>query len=390
MSHHNRQFSVGQRNSAYSGAPRAKGIKPILFYSVFAGLLTTNVLTIVAFLMSTDITNLATYQTDHIRTAYQDRIVQLRQDVDRLHSRQYAQAGNLNLQLQELSSQQEMLNAQHSYVKALASQASELGLKTAAADTPASGVDPLVTGSLLPAQQPGAGNLLGVSQSIQQMMTDNRLALTALSEAAITSTDSIVEQLDRIGIKADLPSLSLATGVGGPYEPPKDEEQTYSLLNDANMVMSAFERFRVAREIAELAPVNRPISSSARISSNFGNRKDPFLKRSAFHAGMDFAATTGTSVLSAGPGKIIFAGRKGGYGKVIEVEHIGGFTTRYAHLSAFVGKVGQRVDTGTVIAKVGSTGRSTGPHLHFEVRKNGQPVNPAKFLQVGKELANLL
>lgn len=384
-----RRFSIGRSTPAYQGEIPTQGVKPILFYSVFAALLTTNVLTLVAFLMSSDITSLARHQTDYIQAAYQDRIIQLRQDVDRLHSRQYAQAGNLNLQLQELSVQQDVLNEQHNYVKALAVKAQELGLKTATLDTAEVVQKTLVTGAAPNTRRGELPDIGYVSEAISQMMTENRLALSALSEAAIVSTDTIIEQLDAIGIEPDLPSLSPG-GVGGPFEPARDETQITSLLDDANAVAAAFERFRVARDVAALAPVQRPLIGNARISSNFGNRKDPFLKRSAFHAGMDFAAPSGTPVVSAGPGKIIFAGRKSGYGKVVEVQHIGGLVTRYAHLSAYVAKAGQHVEAGTIIAKVGSTGRSTGPHLHFEVRKSDTPVNPAKFLKVGTQLARFL
>jgi murein DD-endopeptidase MepM/ murein hydrolase activator NlpD len=127
-----------------------------------------------------------------------------------------------------------------------------------------------------------------------------------------------------------------------------------------------------------------------RMSSGYGNRKDPFTRRKAFHAGVDFPAPSGTTVLSAGAGTVVFAGQKSGYGNVVEVSHGGGLITRYAHLSAFLVKEGQAVSTGTPIARVGSTGRSTGPHLHFEVRRKDGAVDPAGYLAVGKRLRQYL
>lgn len=105
---------------------------------------------------------------------------------------------------------------------------------------------------------------------------------------------------------------------------------------------------------------------------------------------MDFPAPRGTTVLSAGYGKVSFVGEKSGYGNVVEVTHTTGLITRYGHLSAFLVKEGQVVNTGTPIAQVGSTGRSTGPHLHFEVRRKDVAVDPGKYLAAGKQLARFL
>jgi murein DD-endopeptidase MepM/ murein hydrolase activator NlpD len=132
------------------------------------------------------------------------------------------------------------------------------------------------------------------------------------------------------------------------------------------------------------------MSSLNRISSTFGNRKDPFTGGRAFHAGLDFPAPRGTTVLSAGFGKVSFVGEKSGYGNLVEITHTTGLITRYGHLSAFLVKEGQVVDMGTPIAKVGSTGRSTGPHLHFEVRRKDVAVDPGKYLAAGKRLARFL
>ncbi|RZA07183.1 MAG: hypothetical protein EOP02_37665, partial [Proteobacteria bacterium] len=119
-------FSRAGRPVAAS-KPKSQGIRPALFYGLFGGLLATNVLTLVAFLMVPDISGLMSGQTDTVVAAYEDRIAQLRVEVDRLHSRHFAQAGDINLQLQELSQQQELLLEQHQLVKQLADKAAELG-----------------------------------------------------------------------------------------------------------------------------------------------------------------------------------------------------------------------------------------------------------------------
>ena len=116
-------------------------------------------------------------------------------------------------------------------------------------------------------------------------------------------------------------------------------------------------------------------------SSDFGRRIDPFTGQSAFHEGIDFAADVGTPIVAAASGKVIFAGEHPQYGKMVEIDHGNGLVTRYAHASQLNVREGDLVLRGQRVATVGSTGRSTGPHLHFEVRLNGVPQNPARFLQ---------
>ncbi len=116
-------------------------------------------------------------------------------------------------------------------------------------------------------------------------------------------------------------------------------------------------------------------------SSNFGYRIDPFTGQNAFHEGVDFVADVGTPVLAAASGKVVFAGEHPQYGKMVEIDHGNGLVTRYAHASELNVSEGDLVLRGQRVATVGSTGRSTGPHLHFEVRLNGVPQNPARFLQ---------
>jgi murein DD-endopeptidase MepM/ murein hydrolase activator NlpD len=118
------------------------------------------------------------------------------------------------------------------------------------------------------------------------------------------------------------------------------------------------------------------------MSSGFGYRSDPFDGEEAFHAGLDFKAPMGALVFAAARGRVAFVGQRSGYGNCVEIDHGNGLRTRYAHMSKFRARVGQSVIAGQPIGAVGSTGRSTGPHLHVEVRLNDQPVNPRPFLEV--------
>ena len=364
-----------------------RGISPTLFYGLFAALCGTNVLTAIAFIMSPDIAGLVSGQTDVVLSAYEDRIAQLRVEVDRLHSRNYAQAGDLNLQLQELAQQQEVLSEQHQFVELLAQKANELGIETElpepADDDDQAALTPKVDTSATPAEE-----IREAAAEMDQMMLETRLALAAISEAATDSADEILSELRAVGIRPKLPPAS--SGVGGPLLPAQDGPDEMSLVDDANEVMDALSRFKAARDAIDGAPIHTPIVGDLRSSSGYGNRRDPFTGGKAFHAGIDFPEPKGTAVLAAGDGVVSFVGQRSGYGNVVEITHASGLITRYAHLSSFIATEGQTVKTGTPIAKVGSTGRSTGPHLHFEVRRDDQAIDPKTFLAVGTRLQHFV
>ena len=146
---------------------------------------------------------------------------------------------------------------------------------------------------------------------------------------------------------------------------------------------------RMGLSLARMAALERTLdgipqvlpASAASISSGFGYRSDPFTRSAAMHSGLDFKGPIGAPIYAAAKGRVSFVGRKSGYGNVVEVSHGNGLMTRYAHMSSFNAKVGQAVEAGDRIGAIGNTGRSTGPHLHFEVRINDRAVNPRPFLE---------
>jgi murein DD-endopeptidase MepM/ murein hydrolase activator NlpD len=377
------QASFGRSDSGSQQARASRaGIHPALFYGMFAVLLAGNALLVTAFLLSSDIARLLSGQNEQVIAAYENRIAQLRVEVDRLHSRSYAQAGDINLQLQELAQQQEVLVEQHQLVRVLVDKAGELGIEAATLAAPASGdtaLTPLVSGN---------PDIDATAAAVAQMMGETEFAMTSIAETATERTASIVAELGDLGIKVDLP-VGL-DGVGGPLLAAREGGEVSPMIDDANAVMAALVRYKAARDSIDGAPIHMPVSGNFRQSSGFGNRTDPFTGGRAFHSGLDFAAPKGTTVLSAGKGIVSFVGTKSGYGSVVEVTHANGLVTRYAHLSGFLSEEGQSVNTGTPIAKVGSTGRSTGPHLHFEVRKADDAINPKAFIEAGKRLLAIL
>lgn len=180
------------------------------------------------------------------------------------------------------------------------------------------------------------------------------------------------------------------------YEAEADEEkQLITRLRDQRSALEAAEaqlvrdseqianliRQRLAAQSGAVRGTGRFVfPANARISSGFGNRVHPILGYSRFHGGVDFAGPQGTAIYAADSGQVIFAGWYGGYGQAVIIDHGGGLTTLYAHASRLFVREGQAVQQGQSIAAIGSTGLSTGPHLHFEVRQNGNPVNPMGYL----------
>jgi murein DD-endopeptidase MepM/ murein hydrolase activator NlpD len=173
---------------------------------------------------------------------------------------------------------------------------------------------------------------------------------------------------DGEGVSTQIPDLSAMVA--------KLEQQ----VDDRESQLAALENVILARELKkEIHPEGRPVRSGF-ISSYFGERADPFDGREAFHKGVDFAGTAGSPVVAVAAGVVTWAGERSGYGKLVEINHGDGYVTRYAHNERTLVGVGQTVKRGDEIALMGSTGHSTGPHVHFEVVRNGRQVDPLSFI----------
>ncbi len=216
-------------------------------------------------------------------------------------------------------------------------------------------------------------------------------ALAELEARQIVFVERLTRYADRRAERAAIairklglnPQAMLNSGdtdaMGGPLE---------QLTTAANgEIDPRFERLGLS--ITRMAALERGLDSIPQVapahvemvSSSYGYRRDPFTGAGAMHNGLDFRGPHGAPIYAAAKGTITFAGRKSGYGKTIEISHGNGMMTRYAHMSRYAGTLGQEVGAGDVIGAIGSTGRSTGPHLHFEVRINDRPVNPRPFLE---------
>lgn len=362
---------------------------------------------------------------------YEDRIAALRAQVDRVTSRQLLDQQIVEDKVEKLLQQQMALSSRHGRLGTLLDRAEESGIaekdeqpslaapqayqKRADASGGLKAIERLMgIGGKEPAQKmalayapqtaPGRQEAMSdradrlfskVTLSLKDIEQEQKDRIDSLTAGASEATDAIMTILARTGVKvagneATATESAAATesddAVGGPFVEPETTEAFDSSLVGLD---TALGRLESVRSQARKLPFNNP-SPASDITSSFGNRPDPFLGRLALHAGIDFRAPTGTRILATAPGTVITAGKSGGYGNMVEIDHGNGITTRYAHLSTILVNVGDKITTGEAIARSGSTGRSTGPHLHYEVRLNGEAVDPMRFLTAGIKLSHYI
>ncbi|MFZ2869380.1 M23 family metallopeptidase [Zavarzinia sp.] len=213
-----------------------------------------------------------------------------------------------------------------------------------------------------------------------------------LVERLKPATDVEVALLERnlAPTRLDLDSVVAAVadeGSGGPLLPVMDDLAPTIENARLNDLTNSTARLDALKAAAISMPLALPVRlDGIEVRSNFGNRRDPINRRAAFHAGIDFGGAVGTPVFATAPGEVVSAGWAGAYGRAVRIRHAFGLETQYAHLSRVSVKVGDKVDAGDVIGKLGSTGRSTGPHLHYEVRLLDAPNDPMRFIEAGRNV----
>ena len=223
-----------------------------------------------------------------------------------------------------------------------------------------------------------------------KLIEDQASFLDMLEEEAVQQAESARGVIRLTGVPAS--RVLEQTGMGGPLIPinftasgatgaPTDPFDLRIYEVEARLI-EAQEYERAMRSL----PLGLPVQGSYRETSGFGYRSDPFTRRATFHEGTDLAAFTGAPIIAPAPGKIIHAGIKGSYGRTVEIDHGAGFKTRYGHMNSIAVKLGQEVAIGQKIGTMGSTGRSTGPHLHYEIYFRGKSYDPLKFLRAGKHV----
>lgn len=354
-----------------------------------------------------DILSAAIDRTVRLQHAYEDRIAALRSQIDRINSRQLIDQEAFEAKIATLMARQDILKENEAKVGAVLERARQHGLKLPPINAGGAPLPDQMDApkrqaswfdSVLPAPPTRAvraeNRIAGAARSVESLAERQSLAVVALAELAERDTKTIERVVGKLGLRlADeerpagseaLPRSKPKDGMGGPLVPVVDASALFARAD------AAIERFGRVRRTIGLLPLGAPIKGDPQVTSGFGTRNDPFLGSLAMHTGLDFRAETGDPVVATGSGVVTDAGRQGGYGNMIEIDHGNGISTRFGHLSRIGVEVGARVKPGDVIGFAGSTGRSTGPHLHYETRINGDPVNPSGWVEAGEQLGPVL
>ena len=234
----------------------------------------------------------------------------------------------------------------------------------------------------------GATARLGLmSLSLDRAERRQEKALDEIAADARTGAAKLASVIAHTGLAADsLVPPAVKGGVGGPYIPLSVDPAAPAF--DKTLAAAArdvAEADRLSR-LMPILPVRAPLIGDAVVSSPFGYRTDPFLGKPELHPGVDLVQDYGSEIHATAGGRVTHAGPMGGYGDMVEIDHGNGLVTRYGHLSEILVAEGEEVTAGALLGRLGSTGRSTGPHLHYEVRVDGEPVDPERFLAAGAPL----
>lgn len=382
-----------------------------------------------------NIISAATARQARVQQAYEDRISALRAQVDRITSRQLLDQQLMETRVTELIERQSRLSDRHGRLGPILDRAGReiSGPLPLSAPLPSqrNSAVPEITGSIekpekqvraaavganpfanwttrganpspmpvmaayassaQPASQADRADELFVTinRSLKEIEDDQLAHITQLADAASLSADAISNALETAGLPVDLdlPADGMArTDVGGPLIPVDTANLFDMRLRELDEALQTLSH--VKSEVRRL-PLSNPAPGHV-VTSTFGVRRDPLIGSAAFHSGMDFRAPVGMEARASAAGTVVKAGWNGGYGRMVEIDHGQGFSTRYAHLSHISVSEGQKVEAGDIVGRTGNTGRSTGPHLHYEVRQNGTPLNPLRFLKAGKAIEKYL
>ncbi len=350
-----------------------------------------------------------------VQQAYEDRISALRAHVDRITSRQLLDQHLMESKVSELIERQTQLYQRHGRIGPMLERA-EAEASPDVAPIPADKPDnraalpsaPTMTAfASASAVPPPAATpfsfwsakkavavesvadradklFVTINQSLRTIEDEQLVRIDTLADNAYQTADAIKEALGSAGLSLDLDYGQEA--VGGPLVTIDKTAIFDAKVKELDGALNALE---AVKKEAQKLPIGNP-APGLTITSTFGIRRDPILRQPAFHSGMDFRAPVGTRVHATAPGTVVKAGRSGGYGRMVEIDHGNGFSSRYAHMSRILVKPGQKIKNGDVVGESGSTGRSTGPHIHYEVRRKGQALDPLRFLKAGKTVAQYL
>ena len=409
--------AAGRLADGYTFAHAGRQIRvgPIAFWIVVGTLVIMAIWTITTatyFAFREDVLTQLVGREAEMQFSYEDRIAELRAQIDRLSSRQLLDQDQYEQRLQQLQRRQATLESRATALGALPDPIATGSIKA----PPRSGsgspqrvapAKPSPTGDatpFIPANSAGfklasVGSGGGVESTLNSVQTSldridarQRAQLSRIEDAYRSRAQRMHGVLADLGISAGhIPPVKGAeSGLGGPFVAALPLADTGSFDRQYHNVSIARAQVEQLTRTLVNIPLRKPVVGDTEIVSGFGVRIDPFLGRPALHTGLDFRAEIGDPIQATAGGTVTVAGWSGGYGRMVEIDHGNGLATRYGHMSEIEIKVGQQVRTGQILGKVGTSGRSTGPHLHYETRIGGEAVDPLRFLHAGTKLAEAL
>ena len=395
-----RRWSAGY-TLAHAG--RQLRLGPIAFWVVVGTLVVMAVWSITTatyFAFREDVLTRLIARQAEMQFGYEDRIAELRGRIDRISGRQLIDQEQYEQKLEQILRRQSALEARAGAMNgvneatgSIKQPGRALPLKPSLLNDKGAFLMPLDRGapidprtSIFAKGADGIGGALARLQaSLDRVEQRQSAAVNSLAENYDSKARRIRGVLAELGLDLGR-GASVEGGVGGPFVPVALNKEVLGFERQLNRIKSA--RAMVARLTHAIStiPLRKPVDGDIDPASGFGVRIDPFTSSPAMHTGLDLHGETGDPVRATADGKVTSAGWSGGYGRVIDIDHGNGMSTRYGHLSAIDVRVGQSIRTGQIIGRIGSTGRSTGPHLHYETRVRGGAVDPQKFLRAGQKL----
>jgi murein DD-endopeptidase MepM/ murein hydrolase activator NlpD len=403
-------------------AGRQVRLGPVAFWTVVGTLVIMavwSVATATYFAFRDDLLTRLIARQAEMQYAYEDRIADLRSQMDRLTSRQLLDQEQFEQKLEQLARRQVTLESRATALSGVADPTPTGSIKpparTTATETAPAKPSPISDRVILmppPDREarlesralPTFANRVSASKTrggveatlsrLQDSLDHVEARQAALLNGLEESYDAKARRMRKVfgdlGLDVGkIPNVGTPGSTGGPFVP-------VTARGDGG----AFERqlYRISLTRAQVehlnralvaVPIRRPLAGEIETTSGFGVRMDPFVRSLAMHTGLDFRGNIGEPVRATAAGKVVTAGWSGGYGKMVEIDHGNGLSTRYGHLSAIDVAEGQTVRIGQMIGKVGTSGRSTGPHLHYETRVDGDAVDPQRFLRAAIRLGGL-
>jgi murein DD-endopeptidase MepM/ murein hydrolase activator NlpD len=416
---HGAAIAAGRWSAGYTLAHAGRQIRlgPVAFWVVTGTLVIMALWTVTTatyFAFRDDVLTRLIAREAEMQFGYEDRIAELRAQVDRISSRQLLDQEQFEQKLDQMLRRQAAIESRASALNGVPDQTVTGSIKAPARGggldfravpskpsplndkgaflAPGRGGTQVSLASL--SVKSGGGieaTLARVQESLDRLEHRQTTTLSSLEETYEAKARRIRGVLADLGVDANkLMTGTKVAAMGGPFIPARLPAESNTFERQVYRVNIARNQVERLTRSLSVVPVRKPLAGELDYSSGFGVRMDPFTRSPAMHTGLDLHSEIGEPVRATANGTVTAAGWSGGYGKCIDIDHGNGFVTRYGHLSAIDVHIGQQIKIGQIIGKVGTTGRSTGPHLHYETRVWGEAVDPEKFLRAGAKLGGNL